>query len=185
MHDSKNTSEHDWDDAQLAAHFEQCTVAKEDWDHCAHLRVAHYYLSCFPYEEALARMRVGLIKYLQRQGVIDTATRGYHETMTQFWLHIIAALMAGHAEERTSQEQPGTPKTSDEFLSQNSFLLDKSLWRMFYTRRRIVSMEAKAEFVPPDITPLPEFAEARIPRYAPQDRTDDNAEFIPSESQLP
>ncbi len=160
-----NAAPSELSDAQLAASFENGTLPHEDWDHRAHIRVAHYYLSTLSFADALEKMRTGLRRYLGQVGVVETATRGYHETMTQFWLRIIAAVMAGHADERTSREQPpGAGVSATEFISQNPFLLEKSIWRLFYSRRCMVSMQAKAEFVSPDITQLPEFDEGRIPR---------------------
>ncbi|MDA7977885.1 MAG: hypothetical protein MPJ50_03840 [Pirellulales bacterium] len=153
------------DDAALVAAFENGTLPHEDWNHEAHLRVAFCYLSQHAFEEAMERIRAGLKNYLSAKEIINTATQGYHETMTQLWMHVIAALMAGHAGERTKQSLlQKNPTGSAEFIERNAFLLEKSLWRMFYSRRQMVSIRAKQEFVPPDITPLPSFDDAKIPR---------------------
>lgn len=146
-------------DAELAAAFEDGTIAKEVWDHRAHLRVAFHWLSEQPLSAALPRIRAALKNYLQAQGIVETATLGYHETMTQFWMRMVAAMMQGHAAEKPKQ---GRAWDSNAFLEQNPFLLQKSLWRAFYTRRQIVSMQAKAELVPPDLTPLPDIDEDAI-----------------------
>ncbi|MGH7742818.1 MAG: hypothetical protein ACRENS_12455, partial [Candidatus Eiseniibacteriota bacterium] len=60
-----------------------------------------------------------------------------------------------------------TPASSMEFIRLNPQLLDKTLLRRYYTRERMINAEAKAQFVAPDLEPLPEVTSAR-PSLAPK-----------------
>jgi hypothetical protein len=44
---------------------------------------------------------------------------------------------------------------SESFCEAHPHLLQKTLLRLYYTRPRIMTLEAKARFVEPDIAPLP------------------------------
>jgi hypothetical protein len=68
-----------------------------------------------------------------------------HETVTVAWLHIVAAMI----------HHRGPGANSCAFCDENPHLLVKTLLRLYYTRGRIVTVEAKAQFVAPDIAPLP------------------------------
>jgi|GEM_PF-2991753 hypothetical protein len=50
----------------------------------------------------------------------------------------------------------GPHESSAEFCAAHPELLDKLLLRRFYSRERIMTLQAKAEFVEPDLTPLPD-----------------------------
>jgi hypothetical protein len=134
------------DDRTLLARFEDCTLPREVWSHRAHLRVAYLYLRSHPFETALGKMRQGVQRYNAATGVPDKPHRGYHETLTQAWMRVVASTMKHH----------GVGKDSEDFCNTQSHLLNRQLLRLFYTRHRIMSPEAKRTFVQPDITPLPE-----------------------------
>jgi hypothetical protein len=133
------------DDQTLLAAFENCSLPRELWTHQAHVRVAYQYLRAHPYDEALARMRAGVQRYNAANNVPDEPHRGYHETLTQAWLAVIASTMRHH----------GVGKDSLDFCKQQPHLLQKTLLRLYYSRRRIMSPEAKRTFVEPDLAPLP------------------------------
>lgn len=134
------------DDETLLAQFEACTLPEELWNHRAHVRVAYLFLRRHPFDEALRRMREGVQRYNKARGVRDQPHRGYHETLTQAWLTVIASTMRHH----------GVGKDSLDFCESQPHLLHRTLLRLYYTRHRIMSPEAKRQFVEPDIAPLPE-----------------------------
>lgn len=133
------------DDQTLLAEFEDCTLPRDQWNQRAHVRVAYLYLRRHPFNEALAKMREGVQRYNRATGVPDRPHRGYHETLTQAWMRIVAATMKHH----------GVGKDSEDFCDTQSHLIDRHLLRLYYTRHRIMSPEAKRRFVEPDIAPLP------------------------------
>lgn len=132
-------------DEQFLQAFESQAIPVERWNHRAHLRVAVIYLLRYPFDEALRRMRSGIQAYNSANGVEDSPTSGYHETITQAWLHIVWVML----------RQYGPSCTADAFLDEHPQLAQKTLLRLFYSRERIMSPEAKTRFVEPDLAPLP------------------------------
>lgn len=55
----------------------------------------------------------------------------------------------------TTLQQFGPAGSAEEFLDLQSQLGNKRILRLFYSRDRIMSAEAKAKFVEPDLTALP------------------------------
>jgi hypothetical protein len=88
-------------------------------------------------------MRVGIIRLNESHGLVETAARGYHETITRVWLVTVRALM---------REVPS--KTSLAFVETCDRLGRDALLR-HYSRERLMSVEARARFVEPDVSPLP------------------------------
>lgn len=132
-------------DDEFIAAFESCRVESGCWTHRAHVRMAWNYLRTCSFDQALGRIRDGLNRLNAKHGVPDALDRGYHETMTRAWLHIVAATMTKH----------GPADSSIAFCNAQPHLLIRTLLRLYYTQDRIMSAEAKARFVEPDIAPLP------------------------------
>ncbi len=138
-------------DVNFLQQFETQSLPKEQWNHRAHLKVACLYLARWPFDEALVRMRDGIRAYNAVQGILDTPTGGYHETMTQAWLHLVHLTLC----------EFGPIESADAFLDTQTQLLSKRALLFFYSRDRIMSAEAKREFVPPDLTPFPQSVKNR------------------------
>ncbi|MFZ2279055.1 MAG: hypothetical protein WAW39_14720 [Prosthecobacter sp.] len=132
-------------DEEHLRRFEDHSLPKEEWTHRAHLKVAYLYLIRFSQPEALERLRVGIQAYNAAQGIQDTPTGGYHETMTQVWLQLVY----------TALRQFGPADTADAFFDAQTQLCDKRTPLLFYSRNRLMSPEAKHSFVAPDLVPLP------------------------------
>lgn len=77
--------------ADFIGRFEQGAWPKPMWTHSAHVGLAAWYLLSYPLGEATERLRVGIRKYNEAVGTPNTADNGYHETLTIFWVGIIAA----------------------------------------------------------------------------------------------
>jgi hypothetical protein len=125
--------------------FEDHTLPIELWNHRAHLKVAYLYLQRFSFEETLSRLQTGIRAYNAAKGIKDTPTGGYHETMTQAWLHLV----------HTTLCQFGPAENADAFFDAQTQLSGKRTLLLFYSRDCIMSPEAKASFVTPDLAPLP------------------------------
>jgi hypothetical protein len=67
--------------------FEACETGPDDFNHCAHLIVAIWYVATVGREAALDRMRSSLIRFLDHHGV-DRKT--YSEPVTVFWIEKVA-----------------------------------------------------------------------------------------------
>ena len=147
-------------DEEFLRQFEACTLPYVHWTHRAHLRVAYLYVTRFGLDAAIPKVTAGIRAYNQSQNIVDTPTSGYHETMTVAWLYIVAAMLAQYGP--TGAISPDAPPIlgpdappSQEFLAAQTHLQEKKLLRLFYSRERFMSPEAKYSFVPPDLAPLP------------------------------
>jgi hypothetical protein len=136
----------DLDDEALIEGFESHSLDRDAWVHRSHVRVAVLYLARFGYDGALEQMRQRIQSFNQAKGIKDSKTSGYHETLTVAWLRVIADAL-------DVMSRP--PGNSIEFCRQNQHLLDKTLLRRHYSSDRMLSDEAKRQFVEPDLEPLP------------------------------
>ena len=67
-------------------------------------------------------------------------------TLTVAWARIVAAAI----------RQWGAGADFDAFAAEHPHLLQKRLTRLFYSRERLMTWDAKRAFVEPDLLPLPE-----------------------------
>ena len=138
--------------------FEAQGLTQAQWDHRAHLKVAYLHLMRYPFSEAASRIRSGIKRLNAAHGVVDTPTRGYHETMTVAWLHLVHATLC----------QFGSADSADAFLDAQSQLGSKRTLLLFYSRDLIMSAEAKISFVSPDLAALPRPISSTIPAVSTQ-----------------
>jgi hypothetical protein len=73
--------------------FENGTLPKSEWTHGAHVAAAGGYLFESNVEVVLPQMRARISAYNLAVGGANTPTSGYHETLTRFWLLIVAELL--------------------------------------------------------------------------------------------
>ena len=72
---------------EAAVHgFESCKTGKGEFKHRDHLTVAVWYLSLTSLEQAIERMRAGLLRFLDHHGV---DRKRYNETLTVFWNEMV------------------------------------------------------------------------------------------------
>jgi hypothetical protein len=128
----------------LAA-FEDGSIPLGEWNHRAHLTVAYLLLRECGFDQALSRMRSGILRYNAVHGIEQTPSGGYHETLTVAWMRILRAMMIAYG--------PGSGP--DDFFAQHPHLLSTVLLRLYYSRDRIMSDEARHGWVEPDLAPLP------------------------------
>ncbi len=119
------------------------------WRHRDHIRLAYLYLTRLSFDEAADKIRAGIRAHNAAHGIPDAPTIGYHETMTIAWLRLVAAMLREYG-----PGEPG-PTAALTFCDERPELSQKKVLRLFYSRRLMMSPEAKARFVEPDLTPLP------------------------------
>jgi hypothetical protein len=117
-----------YNDDTFVEEFEACRFPNELFHHEDHLRLAWIYLQKYGRAAAETRMCDSIRRYASSLG----ATRKYHHTMTIAWVRLLAAV-----------------GPSSELLRNRDALLD------FYSRDRLLSDEARAAWVEPDLRPLP------------------------------
>ena len=132
-------------DAELLVQFEGCTLPAEQWHHAEHIRIAYLYLRQHDFPAALDWMRAGLKALNAAQNVPESLDRGYHETLTRGWLQLVHVILAEY----------GPAADSLAFLEAHPELSQRKTLRLFYSRDRLRSWPAKAEFIEPDLAPLP------------------------------
>jgi hypothetical protein len=115
--------------------------------------VAYCYVTRHGLAGAIPRVTAGIRAYNKSQHIVDTPTSGYHETMTIAWLHLVAAMLARNEPINGAVAQSLPPSLA--FLESQSQLTEKKLLRLYYSRERVTSPEAKYAFLPPDLAPFP------------------------------
>jgi GNAT superfamily N-acetyltransferase len=133
------------DDERFLEQFENQEWPLAQWHHRQHIKVAYLYLQKYSLEEACQRIAKGICSYNAANKIVDTPTSGYHETMTQAWVRLVDFAI----------KQYGMAKTADEFFDGHPELWQFKTLRLFYSRERFMSAEAKANFVEPDLTAFP------------------------------
>jgi hypothetical protein len=116
------------------------TLPKKEWTHAAHVTVAACYVFDHPAEEALQKIRAGIIHYNTCVGTANTDQSGYHETLTRFWCGLIADFR------RTCAFSSRL-----EFVraALNRFGRDSSLFRSYYTFDVVKDVRARREWIAP------------------------------------
>jgi hypothetical protein len=128
-------------DVELTRALERCQIANERFHHLSHLHVAWVYLSeSSSVEEAAAKMRNTLRRFAAYIGKEEK----YHETITLFWVHVLAEMRA--VSSRQSLEQ---------IVQANPRLLEKNFPLAYYSSERLFSKKARASWIGPDLKPLP------------------------------
>ena len=127
----------------LVAAFESQTLPRSEWTHRAHLLVALWYLNHYPFEQAVRRIREGIQKYNDSQGIEMTPKGGYHETMTMFYIYTIADFLRQHMHVNSPDELAA--------LLLEHPCAEKHYPLQFYSRDRLFSWEAKISYVEPDL----------------------------------
>ena len=134
---------------RIARKFCDCTLPKEEWTHEAHLRVGLWYLLRFAPAEAMDRLRDGIRRYNEATGVANTEDSGYHETITRLYVVLIACFL--------EDEDPSRPIDSLAARVVEA-LGDQKRPLTFYSKDLLMSKEARARWVEPDVAPLPDVA---------------------------
>jgi hypothetical protein len=135
-----------WEEVEaLAKGFEaQTLLGEHDWTHRDHLSTAAYYCITDP-DCASERMRSGIQALNKARGVETTPTSGYHDTLTIAWTRMIAGHLRGL--------DGLAPHEKVNSVIEN--FQDKKTTLRYYSRDRIISLEARYGWVEPDLEPLP------------------------------
>ena len=136
------------DITSLLEGFETCTIPESAWTHEAHLLAAVWYILAHRREKAFSVMKDRIIRFNEAVGTPNTDHRGYHETLTWFWIISVSRFLQT-GEYRSLVEACVAVLSSD--LSRSTFPLD------FYSRDLLLSVKARREWVEPDLKMLEPF----------------------------
>jgi 4-hydroxy-tetrahydrodipicolinate synthase len=131
---------------RLQARFAERAIPAAEWTHTAHLQVGAWHVFHLGADEALARMRAGILRLNQAHGLVETPARGYHETITRAYVELLAAFLGGFP--------PQTPLGARVAAALAAPLGRRDALLSFYDRERLMSPAARAAWVEPDRKPL-------------------------------
>lgn len=134
-------------ESPLVEKFNQATLPKSEWTHEAHLSVALWYVDNYEFDDAICRLKSGIILLNKFHGTDNTDRSGYHETLTIFWAKVISIYIELN------------PLNSLKELQENllkSTVADKQLPFHFYLREEILSSAYRAVYHEPTLQKLDE-----------------------------
>jgi len=134
-------------DRALLARFVATAIGSDEWTHAMHVRMGWVHVKCFGLESAIELLRERIRRLNEANGVTNSPSEGYHETITRLWATLITA---------AAQQDGASIVTSAAFLERHPELLDQQLGFRHYRKATLMSEEARAGWVPPDLEPLPE-----------------------------
>ena len=124
-----------------------CTLRREEWTHEAHLAATAYLLLRHPEIDLDAELPGLIRRFNESVGGVNDDTQGYHETITRTFMHGVRLFLV--------EADPGEPLHD----LVNELLLSpmgRRDWPLrFYSRDRLLSVEARRHFVSPDAAALP------------------------------
>jgi uncharacterized FAD-dependent dehydrogenase len=120
--------------------FEAAKLPHETWRHAEHLTMAMHYAMHNNFDEALNKMRTGILKLNDFHGVVTTPERGYHETLTVIWTRAVYDFVMVNPNRNLLE-------TANEIIE----TFDKDYPLKFYSREVLFSVEARFSFVEPDL----------------------------------
>lgn len=127
-------------DVELTRALERGDIAKENFNHARHLHVAWVYLcESSSLDQAADKMRTILRSFAASAGRLEK----YHETITLFWMHILALARAA-----------SSGKSLREIVDANPRLLEKNFLLGYYSAQLLFSDKARLSWVEPDLKPL-------------------------------
>ena len=85
--------------------------------------------------QATDRIRFGIIHYNECQGTANTEASGYHETLTRFWIGVVAKSLAEADSEQSELE--GVNQLVEAYAGR------AGLWRDYYSFDLIQSVESR------------------------------------------
>lgn len=129
----------------LVTAFRAATLPRDRWTHAAHLAVGSWHALELSAGAALDAMRTGIVRLNRWHGTADTDTGGYHETITRFYMTVLARFAAAHR---------GLSRAEIVRALLAGPIADRGYPLRFYTRDRLMSVAARRGWVEPDLQPL-------------------------------
>lgn len=127
---------------KLIEQFECCTLPKSEWTHTNHFVVALWYCLHFPLPDAVQKIKTGIKSYNVSVGGQNTENSGYHETITLFYVNVVAEYIITHGVSTVTEE------VLTAFLDQ-PFISKEYIYR-FYSKEVLMSKEARLRWKAPD-----------------------------------
>jgi adenylate kinase family enzyme len=130
----------------LGVRFEACAIPAKEWTHAAHLTVGLWHVHRYGAADALVRLRNGIRRLNESHGGVNSATNGYHETITAVYVQLLAQFL-----ELVHTDMPLGMRAIHLL---GSPLAAKDVLFAFYSRDRLMSSTARAGWIDPDLAPV-------------------------------
>ena len=129
----------------LVRAFRDGSLPKDGWTHQAHLVVGLWHVERHGADGALPVLRDGIRRLNERHGTANTATGGYHETVTCAYVTLLAEFA-----ERFS----GIPQAERVATLLDSPLAGRDVLLNFYSPARLFHPDARRGWVAPDLAAI-------------------------------
>lgn len=129
---------------RLVSRFRATTLPKTEWTHAAHLVVGTWHVDLMGPEAARDHLRGAIQRLNDSHGTINSDTSGYHETVTHGYAVLIAQFLV---------VTPGSLVEKIRTLLASPLAARDALFH-FYSRDRLLGVEARRGLVPPDLREL-------------------------------
>ena len=136
-----STARHDLTDDEFAQAFLAGAIPPGEFHHRDHLRLAWCLVRQRGEHDATTAITSGIQRYATHHG----QAAKYHETMTRFWVRLVAHARATRPELASFES----------FMAAFPWLLDKGLPYRHWSREAMDSPAARAAWVEPDLLALP------------------------------
>jgi hypothetical protein len=124
-----------------------CTLAREDWTHEAHLAATAYLVLRRPDIDLDEELPDIIRRFNESVGGVNSDTEGYHETITRSFLRGVRLFL-----DEADTRAPLHGLVNALLLSP----MGRRDWPLrFYSRERLLSIEARTSHVSPDLASLP------------------------------
>lgn len=123
------------------------SLAKEEWTHEAHLGATTYLLLKRPDIDVDAELPGLIRRFNESVGGVNSDTEGYHDTITRAFLHGIRLFLS-----EADLSRPLHELVNELLLSP----MGRRDWPLrFWSKDRLMSVEARRHFIAPDLAALP------------------------------
>ncbi|MGO4209202.1 hypothetical protein AB4Y89_07485 [Terriglobus sp. 2YAB30_2] len=128
--------------AAFVSAFEAGTLPKEHWTHAAHILSGAWYVHALGPEAALTEMRKRIRAYNEAVGTQNTDTSGYHETITAFWIRVLAVELA---------RCPDAARAAFVIRAVEEFGPQRDILTRYYSFNVVKSTKARRAWIEPDL----------------------------------
>ena len=122
------------------------TLPKAQWTHAAHVTLAASLLHSAECATVLPQVRNSIRSYNEAVGTRNTATSGYHETLTVFWLRVVSQRL---------DLLPASSRLEAVRAVVDAFGDERALHKAYYSDNIVANPTARRAWVEPDLQPLP------------------------------
>jgi hypothetical protein len=130
---------------EIAEGVRDCTFPVARFHHREHCLATVYFLKNYPDTDWRSELPQFIRRYNVAMGGGNTEDRGYHETITQFYIDAIEGFLRSQASQSVLEASEALLQTP---IVQPDFALH------FYSRERLFSREARRCYLDPDLAVL-------------------------------